>query len=322
MHPLTPNQFNLETKRLIRLGALLILVLALATVISFYLSRGVRTYDSGPLVEENLPNPFDTVSLVARSAIVYDIQENQILFSKNINDVLPLASITKVLSAITAVELLPPDSVIAVRAEFLNEEGDSGLYRDEEWSLQELIDFSLLTSSNDGMAAIASAAGALRKETRNPEAISREEFIVAMNEKAKAIGMTESSFFNESGLDIPEGGSGGYSSAYDIARLFAYTLRAHPAVLEATRYDNLTLNSLSEIGHLAQNTNVSLNAIPGVIASKTGFTDLAGGNLAIVFDPGLNRPIVVVVLGSTYDSRFTDVETLVTKTFESISQER
>jgi D-alanyl-D-alanine carboxypeptidase len=62
-----------------------------------------------------------------------------------------------------------------------------------------------------------------------------------------------------------------------------------------------------------------LNKIPSLIASKTGFTDLAGGNLAVIFDAGFEYPIIVVVLGSSQTGRFTDVEKLVNLSLRKIS---
>src|SRR5690606_28527663 len=121
---------------------------------------------------------------------------------------------------------------------------------------------------------------------------------------------TSSSFFNESGLDITESRSGGYGSAKDMTTLLTYTLREHPELFSATRYDQLVFTSLDNIDHRARNTNTDINAIPGLLVSKTGFADIAGGNLAIVFDAGLGRPIAIVVLGSTYEGRFSDVLTL------------
>ena len=63
--------------------------------------------------------------------------------------------------------------------------------------------------------------------------------------------------------------------------------------------------------HDAQNTNDALYLIPNLLASKTGYTDLAGGNLTIAYDAGFNRPIIVTVLGSTQQERFSDVVRLV-----------
>jgi D-alanyl-D-alanine carboxypeptidase len=68
------------------------------------------------------------------------------------------------------------------------------------------------------------------------------------------------------------------------------------------------------------NTNVSINQISGLLASKTGFTNLAGGNLAVVFDAGFMHPVVIVVLGSTVDGRFSDVVNLEKITLQKLSE--
>ena len=72
--------------------------------------------------------------------------------------------------------------------------------------------------------------------------------------------------------------------------------------------------------HDYENTNEVIYAIPNLLGSKTGFTDLAGGNLTIAFDAGLNRPIIVTVLGSTREERFSDVVGLVNAVRENINE--
>ena len=62
--------------------------------------------------------------------------------------------------------------------------------------------------------------------------------------------------------------------------------------------------------HLTKNTNIIVDKLPGVLASKTGFTDLAGGNLIMAFDIGLGHRIIISVLGSTKEARFEDLEKL------------
>jgi D-alanyl-D-alanine carboxypeptidase len=63
-----------------------------------------------------------------------------------------------------------------------------------------------------------------------------------------------------------------------------------------------------------KNTNQGVVQVPGALLSKTGFTDLAGGNLVVVFDAGMAHPVAVVVLGSTVEGRFTDVKRLMDAT--------
>jgi len=75
--------------------------------------------------------------------------------------------------------------------------------------------------------------------------------------------------------------------------------------MEATRLESINLH-----GWDFQNTNRVIEDLPGFIAGKTGFSDLAGSNLAVVVDNGFNRPFVIVVLGSTIDGRFNDIKNL------------
>jgi D-alanyl-D-alanine carboxypeptidase len=90
--------------------------------------------------------------------------------------------------------------------------------------------------------------------------------------------------------------------------------------MEATTYDSLQFSSLDGVAYLAENTNIIAKTVPGLLASKTGYTDLAGGNLAIAFDAGLAHPVIVVVLGSSQEGRFTDVEKLIAASVTKIGQ--
>jgi D-alanyl-D-alanine carboxypeptidase len=82
-------------------------------------------------------------------------------------------------------------------------------------------------------------------------------------------------------------------------------------LLARTQEEQTRVYSQDGIYHDAVNTNYYIDEIPGIIGSKTGYTDLAGGNLVVAFDAGLNRPIIISVLGSTRQERFTDVMKLV-----------
>lgn len=310
------NKYLADNVSLIRTALILILALSLFVFISMYISRGVRTNDQNILVDEKV---FPEMQLIARSAIVYDMLDGKVIYSKNPDDVYPLASIAKVLTMVTAVELLPRASEITIKNEFLEAEGDSGLLKDERWKLSDLIGYSLMVSSNDGANAIASVAGAFLTKS-DPSSVTREGFIVDMNKKAKEIGMERSIFYNESGLDLSLERSGSYGTARDVATLFSYALKEHPEILSATTYQNLTFTSISNISHRAQNTDTVLGLIPAVLGSKTGYTALAGGNLAIAFEPSFGRPVAIVVLGSTYDGRFEDMQKLVRNTMKLTSQ--
>ena len=253
-------------------------------------------------------NAFSDVILIGKSAYVFDVAENKVIFKKNEFTQLPLASLTKLMMALTAVELIPKDSHITIKKEFLQEEGDTGLLADESWRLKDLMDFSLLVSSNDGARSIASVVGAFDLKSDDYD-LGRKDFVTKMNVKAQDLSLLQTYFVNESGLDLGNV-SGGYGSAIDVAKLMQYILINHPEILEATKYPSLTIDSLNKI-HLAKNTNTDIGNIPGLIASKTGYTDLAKGNLVVAFDASIGQPIIVVVLGSTLEGRFADISALV-----------
>ena len=90
--------------------------------------------------------------------------------------------------------------------------------------------------------------------------------------------------------------------------------------MDLTRYSSFIFAALSNIRHSVRNTNDSVNNIPGLIASKTGYTELAGGNLVFAFDAGINHPIIVSILGSTQEGRFVDAEKLVAASLKAIAQ--
>jgi D-alanyl-D-alanine carboxypeptidase len=90
-------------------------------------------------------------------------------------------------------------------------------------------------------------------------------------------------------------------------------------MLYTTSLDQISIKSSNGFYHKIENTNTIVGELPNILASKTGFTDLAGGNLAVIIDPSLNRPILIVVLGSTKEGRFQDVSNLAQKTIEYLS---
>ena len=107
------------------------------------------------------PSPYSSLHLEAKSVFVWDILNHKKLFGMNEHAQLPLASVTKMMTAVIATEILPENSKIVIHPEDLLVEGDSGLYVNEAWKFSELLDFTLISSSNDGASAIANTAGAI-----------------------------------------------------------------------------------------------------------------------------------------------------------------
>jgi D-alanyl-D-alanine carboxypeptidase len=260
---------------------------------------------------------FENILLQAKSAYVYDVAQDKVLYKKNETVQLPLASITKLMTALTATELVPADTEIKIKKEFLVDEGDTGLLDGESWKISDLLDFSLLVSSNDGARSVASVVGAMDLKT-DDFSLGRTNFIAKMNQTAQRLGLTETYFVNESGLDAGSV-SGGYGSAMDVAKLLEYIIKNHSIIVEATKYKSINVQSKSKT-HIAKNTNTETTEIPGLLASKTGYTELAGGNLVVAFDASIGRPIIVVVLGSTEEGRFEDVSTLVNASLKYVSE--
>ena len=119
---------------------------------------------------------------------------------------------------------------------------------------------------------------------------------------------------NGSGLDVNSTISGGYGSARDLSRLAGALVTQAPTIAEATTQNSA--EAISDDGTIirVKNTDPMVTTIPGLLLSKTGYTDLAGGNLALVFDSGIEHPIAVIILGSSEKARFTDGMALVDAT--------
>lgn len=261
---------------------------------------------------------FPEISLEAKSAYVLDAKTGETLYEKEPELQWPLASLTKLMVVLTASESIPDYMLVRITADDVREEGDTGLLVGEEWNLKKLIDYSLVVSSNDGIKAIASVAGSEIARATTTDSSPENLFMERMNELAKEIGLAETYFLNNSGLDLSSNLSGGYGSAKDIALLVDYILKTNPRILEATTFSEIVIESKTK-NHNATNTNKSVEKIPNVLASKTGYTLLSGGNVVLAFNAGLDRPVIISVLGSSYDGRFEDLNKLVNATLEYLA---
>lgn len=281
-----------------------------ATYIDNVFSSPTQTLPQPPteLIQEQPPanrqDPFSEIDITARAAYVWDVKEQRALYIKNADEQLPLASITKLMTALVAHELLEPDSSVFISAESLLQEGDSGLLSGERFELTNLQDLTLITSSNDGAHALAAAAAQSLPGSKTVT------FVEAMNLRAQTLGLSKTYFKNTTGLDLTETESGSYGTARDIAFLMEYIVTTYPELLESTRQASAYITNQQGQAHTASNTNPAVAHISGIFASKTGYTDLAGGNLVIAYDTGLNHPVIISVLGSTYDGRFSDITKL------------
>lgn len=266
------------------------------------------------LTNTNRANAFANTELRATSAIVWDVKEQRVLFNKDADTQRPLASITKLMTALVSYELLDSDDKVSISKTAISVEGDSGLTEGERFTVENLVNLTLIESSNDGAVALGARAGNSIDATADPDAI----FVQAMNVKAEELGLTKTYFKNSTGLDISETKAGAYGSARDVAMLMEYVITHITDAVALTTLDVANVDNLNGEYHTAKNTNPRTGEFDGLIASKTGYTTLSGGNLVVAINVGLNHPIVVVVLGSSFDGRFDDAIELVKRAKEHI----
>lgn len=263
--------------------------------------------------------PFADIEIAATSAFVYDVRRDSELFSKNASAQLPLASITKIMLVLAVAEVVPLDSTISISREAVAR-GSGGLTWGEEWNVRDLIDFTLITSSNTGAEALAEAAEQ-PLAIKYPEASGSSSVVWRMNSLARHLGMRETYFMNVTGLDEGPTQPGAAGSARDVAKLFAYALRTHTELFAGTRHTDVTFSPANFPRRFAHNTNDALPHIDGLLMGKTGTTDLAGGNLAIAFDAAADYPVVIVVLGSTPEGRYADIARLAAAARTAVSND-
>ncbi len=288
-----------------------------------YIARSVNVaalFETKPIVFDTrmYPSAMPTSTFVAppiegKAAVVYDLAQKKVLYGKNEGKQLPLASLTKLMTAYVAHAALSSSTQVVIPQDRLASDGDPALVSGDVWNFNDLLGYTLMESSNDGARAIASVAGAALSGQSQEE---EKTFITRMNAATQELGMTQTYFNNETGLDTSSQESGAYGSARDVALLLGYLLQDASDIFEDTSALTDTFISTTGTAYTAHNTNQRVGEIPALIASKTGYTDLAGGNLAVVFDAGVNHPVAVVVLGSSSDGRFNDTKALVDATLQ------
>lgn len=248
----------------------------------------------------------------ALSVYALDVPEGKPIIDKKSDLILPLASMTKVMTAIIALENLDPLKIIKIDEKALEQMGDSGLKALERWKVGDLVKFMLITSSND-------IAHILRLET---ESSVGKDFVKLMNEKAKELNLPKTFFINETGLDENDIIGGSYSTAKEMSILFKHALLNYEKFFEPTRFKEYNLISEDGSEYKVLNTNTEVETIPNILASKTGFTDLAGGNLVFMFEPVENHKVIVVIFGSNKTGRFLEAKKYSTEIVKIISNKK
>ena len=260
-----------------------------------------------PIAAVNQTKPsFPPVDILAYAAVVVDYPEGRLIFEKNAQAPMALASLSKLMTALAVRDLIGNPAITffaRVSEEDVLMEGDSGFLVGEEFSSNDLLDAMLVGSSND--AAHALARTSILYDV--PVSGKQPAFVELMNKKAQDLDLLSMRFFNETGLDISASAVGALGSAGDVAKIFLLVLRDFPELLADTKNPDIRIKSVSGRTINIKNSNNLAGTLPGLIASKTGFTDIAGGNLVLAVDIGFQNPVIIVVLGSSGQGRFDDV---------------
>ena len=214
----------------------------------------------------------DPLLLNSRAAVLLDGDTGRILYGKNETEVLPMASTTKIMTCILALENAGPDTEVLIsdRAASMPEV-KLHVRKGERYRLIDLLYSMMLESHNDSAAAIAEAVGG-----------SVENFADMMNRKAAELGCEDTYFLTPNGLDATERGSGKTHSttAEDLARILRYGILLSPAkeeFLAITRAPSHAFSDLSGTRSFScVNHNALLTSMEGAVSGKTGFTGKAG----------------------------------------------
>ncbi len=227
------------------------------------------------------------LQVTSKAALFIESKEGQILFAKDIHKRLPIASLTKVMTVLIALEHRRLDDQFLVSEKAAAVEPDKMLLiAGEKLTLKELLYGIFLISAND-------AAEVLAEETAD----SRDEFIKLMNDKALQLGMKDTHFVNPTGLD--EDGDNTYSSAYDLTLLTRYIIRRYPSLIDISKTERIFLPKTEKHQDYDMYSGINLlTTYPGVVGFKTGYTPQAGLTL-ITLARKNDYEIIGVLLGSS-----------------------
>ena len=206
--------------------------------------------------------PVALTGISARGAVLIEADTGEIIFRQNENARLPMASTTKIMTALVALESLPPDTVVTITPQSVGVEGSSiYLCEGESLTLEQLLYALMLESANDAAVAIAIAVAG-----------SVEAFSEKMNARASSLGLTDTHFVNPHGLYSEEH----YTTAYELALITRAALQ-NPLFREISATDRKTIPLRGEEGvRLLLNHNKLLASYEGCIGGKTGYTQKAG----------------------------------------------
>jgi len=266
------------------------------------------------------PSASKLVVPTAHSAVIIDIDSQEILFEDNADDHRQIASLTKLMTALIVVESIKDlNEIVTIDEEAVYAEGTrvgcprSGycvserLKIGEQLRAQDLLKAALMNSANDAAIALGKHIGT-----------TQSGFATIMNKRAAELGMTGTHFFFPSGLE-PDGHEHEcYSSARDVAKMTIQALK-YDILWKIMRLEKMQISSVDgKYQHDIFNTDELLGQMPNLIGTKTGFTPLAGRTLlAVARHPESNHRVVAVVLDDQY--RWQSIRSMFDWSFQSFN---
>ncbi len=228
----------------------------------------------------------------ALSYLAVDINNNSILLERNANQIHSIASITKLMTAMIAYDNINLKNRIVLNQKMLEPWGHSpALFLGSSITAEDLIKASLIQSTNDAAEALAVFSG-------------KDNFLNLMAQKARQIGMTNTSFHDVHGLSLNN-----RSNANDLAKMISYIYKEYPQILEITRDNNFWLPDPN--GRMLKFRNVNgLYYINSFVGGKTGYLPQTRQNMASIFNIN-GRPVAIIVLNSANSQA--DIFTIIRK---------
>lgn len=241
----------------------------------------------------------------AKGLLLVDLEQRRVLYESNSTARLAPASLTKVMTAVIAIDEGDPDAEVTISRHAARATGHRlRLRAGQRFRLGDLIQAMLVTSANDACRAVAEAVGG-----------TETEFVNKMNRYAEALALTETRFANACGFDAPEH----HSTAQDLARL-ATAAQERPAFAEAVKLRNGKLVTVDgRRVYPFRTTNRLMATFEGMVGVKTGFTRGAGRCLIarVVREQG---DVLLVMLNAP--RRWGDATTLLTRAFDTLAADR
>lgn len=224
-------------------------------------------------------------NLYARSAVLMDADTGRILFGKNDNEVMPMASTTKIMTLLVTLEHADLDEIVEVSARAASmPDVQLHIREGERYRLQDLCYSLMLESHNDSAVAIAEHVGG-----------TVEGFVAMMNQKAKHLGCYHTYFITPNGLDAEDEHGKHSTTARDLARIMRCCIK-NETFLSITREPSWTFTDMDgNRSFTVQNKNAFLQMMEGALTGKTGFTNEAGYCYVGALERGEKRLITVVL---------------------------